>query len=98
MLKVFLENFIRDAVTCTEHARRKAVTFMDVACALKRQGETLYGFGVWASELIMALIRSSLSSTHATVMEFDGSAFHCHHFAFAFVEQSLVLFFLCKLF
>ncbi|XP_048477033.1 histone H4 isoform X2 [Rhincodon typus] len=41
VLKVFLEN----AVTCTEHAKRKTVTAMDVVYALKRQGRTLYGFG-----------------------------------------------------
>ena len=45
MLKVFLENVIRDAVTYTEHARRKTVTALDVVYALKRQGRTLYGFG-----------------------------------------------------
>ncbi|MQM11121.1 hypothetical protein Taro_044024 [Colocasia esculenta] len=43
--KIFLENVIRDAVTYTEHARRKTVTAMDVVYALKRQGRTLYGFG-----------------------------------------------------
>ena len=42
VLKVFLENVIRDAVTYTEHARRKTVTAMDVVYALKRQGRTLY--------------------------------------------------------
>ncbi|PSN45619.1 Histone H4, partial [Blattella germanica] len=42
VLKVFLEN---DAVTYTEHAKRKTVTAMDVVYALKRQGRTLYGFG-----------------------------------------------------
>ncbi|KAE8300685.1 Histone H4 [Larimichthys crocea] len=46
VLKVFLENVIRDAVTYTEHAKRKTVTAMDVVYALKRQGRTLYGFGV----------------------------------------------------
>ena len=45
VLKVFLENVIRDVVTYTEHAKRKAVTAMDVVYALKRQGRTLYGFG-----------------------------------------------------
>ena len=45
VLKTFLENVIRDAVTYTEHARRKTVTSMDVVYALKRQGRTLYGFG-----------------------------------------------------
>ena len=40
-----LEGVIRDAVTYTEHARRKTVTAMDVVYALQRQGRTLYGFG-----------------------------------------------------
>ena len=44
VLKVFLENVIRDAVTYTEHAKRKTVTALDVVYALKRQGRTLYGF------------------------------------------------------
>lgn len=44
-IQVFLENVIRDAVTYTEHARRKTVTAFDVVYALKRQGRTLYGFG-----------------------------------------------------
>ena len=45
IVQVFLENVIRDAVTYTEHAKRKTVTAMDVVYALKRQGRTLYGFG-----------------------------------------------------
>ena len=45
VLKGFLINVLRDAVTFTEHARRKTVTSMDVVHALKRQGRTLYGFG-----------------------------------------------------
>ena len=45
VLKVFLEHVIRDAVTYTEHARRRTVTAMDIVYALKRQGRTLYGFG-----------------------------------------------------
>jgi histone H4 len=45
VLKIFPETVIRDAVTYTEHARRKTVTAMDVVYALKRQGRTLYGFG-----------------------------------------------------
>ncbi|KAK3014382.1 hypothetical protein RJ639_009156 [Escallonia herrerae] len=49
VLKIFLENVIRDAVTYTEHARRKTVTAMDVVYALKRQGRTLYGFGETAA-------------------------------------------------
>ncbi|XBI02719.1 hypothetical protein VPH35_131229 [Triticum aestivum] len=45
MLKIFLENVICNAITYTEHARRKTVTAMDVVYVLKRQGRTLYGFG-----------------------------------------------------
>uniref|UniRef100_UPI00358E3FDB histone H4-like n=1 Tax=Myxine glutinosa TaxID=7769 RepID=UPI00358E3FDB len=45
VLKVFLENGTRDAVTYTEHAKRKTVAAMDVVFALKRQGRTLCGFG-----------------------------------------------------
>ncbi|KRX00221.1 Histone-fold [Pseudocohnilembus persalinus] len=45
VLKSFLEHVVRDAVTYTEHARRKTVTAIDVVYALKRQGRTLYGFG-----------------------------------------------------
>ena len=37
VLKVFLENVIRDAMTYTEHTRRNTVTAMDVVYALKRQ-------------------------------------------------------------
>ncbi|KVI01404.1 Histone core, partial [Cynara cardunculus var. scolymus] len=52
VLKIFLENVIRDAVTYTEHARRKTVTAMDVVYALKRQGRTLYGFGAKEAVLV----------------------------------------------
>ena len=45
VLRVFLENVMRDAVTYTEHAKRKTVMAADVVYALKRQGRTLYGFG-----------------------------------------------------
>ena len=45
VLKVFLENVIRDSVTYTEHAKRKTVTALDVVYSLKRQGRILYGFG-----------------------------------------------------
>jgi histone H4 len=45
VLKIFLENVIRDTVTFKEQTRRKIVTAMDVVYALKHQGRTLYGFG-----------------------------------------------------
>jgi hypothetical protein len=45
VLKTFLEGVIRDAVTYTEHAKRKTVTSLDVVYALKRQGrESLLDF------------------------------------------------------
>merc|ERR1712173_518094 len=44
VIKSFMENVIRDAVTYTEFAKRKTVTSMDVVYALKRQGRTIYGF------------------------------------------------------
>ena len=44
-MKKFLEQTVRDAVTYTEHSRRKTVTALDVVYALKRQGKTIYGFG-----------------------------------------------------
>ncbi|XP_076274784.1 histone H4-like [Rhynchophorus ferrugineus] len=45
VIKVFLEDVIRDTVTYTEHAKRKTVTTMVVVYTLKRQGRTLYRFG-----------------------------------------------------
>lgn len=45
ILKPFLESVLRDAVTFTEHARRKTVTPMDVVNALRRQNMTFYGAG-----------------------------------------------------
>ncbi|XP_043539684.1 histone H4 type VIII-like [Chiloscyllium plagiosum] len=45
VLKVLLENVIRDAVTYTEHAKRKTVATMDVVYTLNHQNRTLYGFG-----------------------------------------------------
>lgn len=43
--KVFLTNIIRDAVTYTEHTRRKTISAGDIIMALKRNGRTLYDFG-----------------------------------------------------
>lgn len=77
VLKVFLENVIRDAVTYTEHAKRKTVTAMDVVYALKRQGRTLYGFGGWKTELKQNWKRKdhvSLKTEHWT-LAFDSSEF-----------------------
>ena len=56
VLKGFLEGIVRDAVTYTEHARRKTVTAMDVVYALKRQGRTIYGFGGWSCIIFVCLL------------------------------------------
>lgn len=45
ILRQFMENIIKDAITYTEHARRKTVSALDVIYSLKRQGKTLYGYG-----------------------------------------------------
>jgi len=45
VLKVFLENVIRDACSYCEHALRMTLVSTDIVYALKRQGRTLYGFG-----------------------------------------------------
>ncbi|XP_044529116.1 uncharacterized protein LOC123244657 [Gracilinanus agilis] len=64
VLKVFLENVIRDAVTYTEHAKRKTVTAMDVVYALKRQGRTLYGFGDPNKRFTWFLVKYCISEEH----------------------------------
>ncbi|KAK3739479.1 hypothetical protein QZH41_007839 [Actinostola sp. cb2023] len=82
VLKVFLENVIRDAVTYTEHAKRKTVTAMDVVYALKRQGRTL-GFVKLYNTMFFAasrelrssekeISRSSLdAASYKRIIEFD---------------------------
>ncbi|KAE8807540.1 histone H4-like [Hordeum vulgare] len=67
VLKIFLENVIRDAVTYTEHARRKTVTAMDVVYALKRQGRTLYGFGVLNMSYLCPSLRGYVSNNHTYI-------------------------------
>ena len=46
VLKKFLEQTVRDAVTCTEQSRRMflMLTGLDVVHTLKRQRRTIYGF------------------------------------------------------
>lgn len=46
VLLVFIEKILRDAITYTEHARRKTVTGADVIHALGHNGRRLYGFGI----------------------------------------------------
>jgi histone H4 len=45
VLKIFLQNVLRDAVSYTDHARRKTITVEDMKHALERQGQPMYGFG-----------------------------------------------------
>jgi len=42
LVRAFLDKIVKDAVTYTEHARRKTVTGLDAIYALKRNGRTLY--------------------------------------------------------
>ena len=65
VLKVFLENVLRDAVVYTEHARRKTVTPMDVVYALKRQGRTLYGFGGESTSVSRKVTREDAAEERA---------------------------------
>lgn len=44
ILKVFLENIIRDTIVYAGYARRKTVKAVDVVYACRRQGRSLYGF------------------------------------------------------
>jgi hypothetical protein len=60
VLKIFLENVIRDSVTYTEHARRKTVTALDVVYALKRQGKTLYGAWPRSDSVMMIIMGARL--------------------------------------
>ncbi|KAJ7499994.1 histone H4 [Mycena latifolia] len=45
-LKIFLEGVVRDAALYAEHGYRSTVTSLDILYALKRNGHTLYGFGL----------------------------------------------------
>ncbi|KAF5338651.1 hypothetical protein D9611_012794 [Ephemerocybe angulata] len=67
VLKIFLENVIRDSVTYTEHAKRKTVTALDVVYALKRSGRTLYviaGFLVRTLSSVVAAPSLSMASAY----------------------------------
>ena len=46
ILRSFLEKVLKDTIVYTEHAKRKTVTSLDVIYALKRQGRSLYGYGI----------------------------------------------------
>jgi len=63
VLKTFLEGVIRDAVTYTEHAKRKTVASLDVVYALKRQGRTLYG------SYLLPVSRNQTNRTQVSVVK-----------------------------
>ena len=44
VLKLFLIAVVKDAIIYTEHCKRHTVTAIDVSFALKKHGQTLYGF------------------------------------------------------
>ncbi|KAE8220316.1 hypothetical protein CF319_g6134 [Tilletia indica] len=46
VLHGFLTRLVADSIAYSDHARRNTVTSLDVIYALKRQGRTLYGYGV----------------------------------------------------
>ncbi len=46
MIRLHRTDALIDAVTYTEHGKRKTVSALDVVFALKRQGKTLYGYSV----------------------------------------------------
>lgn len=50
VLKAWLENVLKDALTYCTHAHRKTVTAADVVYALKRNGQILYGFDPGATK------------------------------------------------
>ncbi|TRY78828.1 hypothetical protein TCAL_12416, partial [Tigriopus californicus] len=56
VLKVFLENVIRDAVTYTEHAKRKTVTAMDVENGLNVGEHTSLSNGHTRQELVQLFV------------------------------------------
>ena len=43
VIRIFLENIIKDAIVYTDYCRRKTVTVLDVIYALKKQQIVLYG-------------------------------------------------------
>jgi len=46
VLRFFLQNVLRDAIVYMKHGERTTLKPLDVVYAVKRQGSTLYGFGI----------------------------------------------------
>uniref|UniRef100_A0A3P9HM91 Histone H4 n=1 Tax=Oryzias latipes TaxID=8090 RepID=A0A3P9HM91_ORYLA len=67
VLKVFLENVIRDAVTYTEHAKRKTVTAMDRPCQTGHP---------YSKPLILMNNAKQSQQTHITIKTADHDQFN----------------------
>ncbi|KAI8985729.1 hypothetical protein BD414DRAFT_508113 [Trametes punicea] len=94
VLKIFLENVIRDSVTYTEHAKRKTVTALDVVYALKRSGRTLMpqGFDLSLSCKVThgsTFARSSYSSDHLFIASSSSTGHSRAIYAQAYSSASL---------
>jgi hypothetical protein len=63
VLKVFLENVIRDSVTYTEHARRKTVTAMDVVYARE--------YGIFLCEELSSFIFGTSTDNLSLLLSFQ---------------------------
>ena len=83
VLKVFLENVIRDAVTYTEHAKRKTVTAMDVVYALKRQDALCTASAVKVCEL--TILPNGFSKSHQFTKDCHVSACSLHFLIYMYI-------------
>ncbi len=81
VLKTFLEGVIRDAVTYTEHAKRKTVTSLDVVYALKRQGREYPAIAPLNTQLTTSKALSTVSVVKCVLSHtLTTSPFARHHF------------------
>ena len=71
VLKIFLENVIRDSATYTEHARRKTVTARDVVTALKRQGRKDSLWFWWLGLVRVGLCLSVIESINNAMLSLE---------------------------
>src|SRR5687767_349451 len=71
VLKVFLEHVVRDAVTYTEHARRKTVTAMDVVRSSVRAARSTA-----SAANSVRVVTSNLSTATAVVLALRRRLFH----------------------
>ena len=97
VLKSFLENVVRDAVTYTEHARRKTVTALDVVYALKRQGRTIYGFRKlkFPNKTTKIEKNSPFGAKQVFVNTTNTPFFHVNYMQSTVIESVLTIHFVC---